>query len=1146
MKRYTLKTGLIALMLFFFANSLSAQTLTTDQEDYPPGATAIISGTGFLPGETLTLQVTHAVEDSVPNTGEDHFEWEVIADSLGNFVTSWHVCEDDCLGAHLLAIADGNTSGLHAEVEFTDAARCLQSVNASGTQTVCQNEGSTPLTLSTTSGGTGSPVSLTYQWYSNSVNNNTSGTSIAGATSSSYSPPTNIVGVTYYYCVVTNTNGAGICTGGSNRSNTIAVTINSAPTTADAGPDQTICGSSATLAGNIPSVGTGAWSLISGSGTVSTINSAFSTVTGLGTGLNTFRWTISNGTCTSSDNVNITVNTPPVISLSSTAINKTASHGTCSATATYNIATATGTPTPAISYSPISGSSFSVGTTTVTATATNSCGSSNETFTITVVDEEKPTANPPADIIQNTDAGQCYATVNLGTPTANDNCGIQSITNNAPSNFPVGVTVVTWNVTDVNGNQKIPLQLVTISDNENPNAIAKNITVNLDSAGTANIVASDIDNGSNDACGIKTISVSKTSFNCSNLGANTVVLTVTDNHDNVSTANAVVTIEDHIAPVVSCPVADSVYRHLDPYSTTYSIQGNEFNATATDNCALASLTYNLYGATTGSGTSLSGVALNNGRTSVRWTAIDSSGNISRCWFYIGVGVRPTTITINQPTPSITSAQYSDSISLRAELVDYQNLKVNNKPVVFQVGSQVFPAVYTDINGIATTRVRLNQNPNTTTNDNVTATFTADATYGGSTDTDAFNVIREDACGVYNGILFANTNSETGGSATVRLKVVVKEPNDGSLGDVRLANVAFTVMDGGTTILNSGAATLEGGSTSTLATFYKDVTISLSSTVLSKTLDVNWVIAGYYTDASCSEKSTQVTVSAPASDFITGGGYEILQNSAGLFPGDVNSKNNFGFSVKWNKNLSNIQAGGINTIIRKNGHIYQVKGNRATYLNVVPKTSTAPATAIFYGNAVIKDITDPSNIISMEGNASVIIAVTDVSEPGSSGINGTPDSIAITVKDKNGMLWFSNNWNGTKTLKQALDGGNIQIRTAGPGRSMEMSEESGESEDSTSAISAVNIKNDPRKIKIFPNPTNKNQITISISGYEKGNQAVKLYVFDVTGKMIHSNENFCLQNCNENILEIDQKYSSGTYLIDLVIEDKVYHQKLIIQ
>lgn len=47
---------------------------------------------------------------------------------------------------------------------------------------------------------------LSYQWYSNHINNVSSGTLISGATSDVYQPPTSTVGTSYYYCIVTNTN----------------------------------------------------------------------------------------------------------------------------------------------------------------------------------------------------------------------------------------------------------------------------------------------------------------------------------------------------------------------------------------------------------------------------------------------------------------------------------------------------------------------------------------------------------------------------------------------------------------------------------------------------------------------------------------------------------------------------------------------------------------------------------------------------------------------------------------------------------------------------------------------------------------------------------------------------------------------------
>ncbi|MCE9537903.1 MAG: hypothetical protein K8R85_01615, partial [Bacteroidetes bacterium] len=89
---------------------------------------------------------------------------------------------------------------------------------------------------------------------------------------------------------------------------TVTITQPAAATTiATAGPDQSMCSNSATLAGNVPTVGTGIWTLVSGTGIITTPASETSGVTGLGVGANVFQWTISNSPCTpSSDQVTIT------------------------------------------------------------------------------------------------------------------------------------------------------------------------------------------------------------------------------------------------------------------------------------------------------------------------------------------------------------------------------------------------------------------------------------------------------------------------------------------------------------------------------------------------------------------------------------------------------------------------------------------------------------------------------------------------------------------------------------------------------------------------------------------------------------------------------------------------------------------------
>lgn len=104
---------------------------------------------------------------------------------------------------------------------------------------------------------------------------------------------------------VTPSNGCG-----SGTSRTLATTVNSFPTTANAGTDQTLaaCVTTATLAANIPSVGTGSWTVVSGTATITTPSSATSGITGLIVGSTaTLRWTITNGSCTpSTDDVIIT------------------------------------------------------------------------------------------------------------------------------------------------------------------------------------------------------------------------------------------------------------------------------------------------------------------------------------------------------------------------------------------------------------------------------------------------------------------------------------------------------------------------------------------------------------------------------------------------------------------------------------------------------------------------------------------------------------------------------------------------------------------------------------------------------------------------------------------------------------------------
>jgi hypothetical protein len=89
--------------------------------------------------------------------------------------------------------------------------------------------------------------------------------------------------------------------------------------------------------------------------------------------------------------------------------------------------------------------------------------------------------------------------------------------------------------------------------------LTQNLTVALQN-GTATITTAQVNNGSTDACGIATLALSKTTFSCDNIGANTVTLTVTDTHGNVATQTATVTVTGTVpTPTIAVKPSSSVY-----------------------------------------------------------------------------------------------------------------------------------------------------------------------------------------------------------------------------------------------------------------------------------------------------------------------------------------------------------------------------------------------------------------------------------------------------------------------------------------------------------------------------------------------------------------------------------------------------------
>lgn len=111
-----------------------------------------------------------------------------------------------------------------------------------------------------------------------------------------------------------------------------------------------------------------------------------------------------------------------------------------------------------------------------------------------------------------------------------------------------GSRIVTLTVIDTNDNLSTCESMVNIADQTPPQAMCKNIIVQLDPNGRAFINPNDIDNGSTDNCSIVSMEVSPDLFGVDDIGDNTVVLTVTDANNNASTCEATVMVEAHPEP----------------------------------------------------------------------------------------------------------------------------------------------------------------------------------------------------------------------------------------------------------------------------------------------------------------------------------------------------------------------------------------------------------------------------------------------------------------------------------------------------------------------------------------------------------------------------------------------------------------------
>jgi hypothetical protein len=830
---------------------------------------------------------------------------------------------------------------------------------------------------------------------------------------------------------------------------------------------------------------------------------------------NVIRNSVSNAICLTSCCVTPTITCPANITVNNTT-------GLCGANVTYPPATATGDPAPPITYSKATGSFFALGTTTVTATATNDCGTVSCTFTVTVNDVQLPTITCPA-ITTSSDANLCSAVVTYTLPSVTDNCTQRTLY--APFGAANAFNGITFDVTN---NSISPLTIsgftAPISNGIHPVAVyyttsASTAVGNEQTAANWTLLGTTTVTGSGGFPSIGIINVPVGGLTLAAGQSKGIYIAVTDGGEfGYSNGNSTAT--DGILTITSNNHRGGQYPFINVNiprrfygSVTYSSPIIAFTQTA----GLAS-----------------GSAFPFGTTTNTFLATDNAGNTANCSFTVTIDkiTTNTTVTVT-PNPQ----QYSDKVTFVATVTPNNCAGAGpiGGTVTFKIGTLVMGSAPVLADGTATlTNVALLEPSLASGNPpsgplkpgvkTVTAVYNGtDADYIVSNPTTSLTISCEDARAYYTGACYASTASPTSSSATVTLSATIKDisatldaAGDVSSGDIRNATVTFINRDNNTIIVANLPVGLvnPGDLTVGTATYNWNTTITGDA----QQFTIGIIVNNYYCRNS-SDDNTVVTVAKPLGDlFITGGGYLELTSSAGIKAGTAGTKNNFGFNVKYNKAKTNLQ-GNINTIVRRleagEIRVYQIKGNAMTSLVV---NENCPKTAIFNGKANIKDITNPLLPVSIDGNATLQVKMTDMGEPGSS------DKIAITVWNKDGGLWFASNWNGTTTVEQILGGGNLKVHggvDCAPPPPPVISNE---------VITEVPKKAIPEtdlfKVIVYPNPSAGDfRIQVTSNSYEP----VTVRILDVTG-VVHSVN---LMNSKTNTIKVGNHLKEGTYIAEVI-------------
>ena len=432
----------------FFNQTLSFTTNDCDESTFNfqlTGTGTGSTGTASFTGAPTTVCIGQTVTFTDMSTGASSWSWNFGAGASPATATTAgpHSVTYSTAGSKTVSLTiNGTTTNTQSNYITVNAPPTT--ANAGPDQAICRTSGSATMAGNTAATGAGTWTQVSGP--------------VTGTITTASSPTTTITGMTTAGTYVFQWTIANApCTASSDQ---VQITVNASPTTANAGPDQTVCAATATLAGNTVTTGAGTWTFISGPVTpgITTPSSPTSGITGMTTNGNyVFQWTITNAPCTaSSDQITITRNTSPTTA--NAGPDQTICRTSGSATMAGNTATV-GTGSWTQISGPVTGTITTASSPTTTITGMTTAGTYVYQWNITnapctpSTDQVQVTVNaPPTAANAGPDQTVCASTATLAGNTATTGAGTWTFISGpatpgitTPSSPTSGITGMTLN-----------------------------------------------------------------------------------------------------------------------------------------------------------------------------------------------------------------------------------------------------------------------------------------------------------------------------------------------------------------------------------------------------------------------------------------------------------------------------------------------------------------------------------------------------------------------------------------------------------------------------------------------------------------------------------------------------------------------------